>query len=340
MKIPAREIEAFVKKPNPAMHAVLVYGPDHGLVQERCKTLGRTVVSDLNDPFNVAILSADMIVQDPARLRDEAFALSMMGGARLIRIAQAGDKLTPSLKAYLADPSPHALLVLEADELTTRSSLRLLCEKAQNAAAIPCYVEDERDLSRLIRETLAAEKMQIDPDALSLLAASIGGNRMKARSEIEKLILYKGRGGAAISSDDVNASSGDLAARSIDDLVFGAASRKPARALAAYKTLMDEDVSFVIILRSLQNHFRRLHTARVKIEAGMAADQAMRELSPPVFFKFEQEFRAQLSAWPGALLERLILRLLELEAACKKTGAPVETLCAQAILGIASTRAA
>ncbi|MCD8497536.1 MAG: hypothetical protein LRZ85_05310 [Alphaproteobacteria bacterium] len=79
MKLAFRDIEPFVKKPDPAARVVLVYGPDSGLMKERAALIGKSVVADLNDPFNVAVLNADDLAEDPARLSDEASAMSMMG---------------------------------------------------------------------------------------------------------------------------------------------------------------------------------------------------------------------------------------------------------------------
>ena len=192
MKLSYRDIEPFVKKPNPAARVILVYGPDNGLMKERAKTMGLSVVTDIHDPFNVATLSTDMLLDDPAKLSDEAGAISMMGGDRLIRIENAGDKIAPLLKDYLESPSESALVVCEAGELSPRSALRKLCESAKNAAAVPCYVEDERDLSRLIRETMQSNGLGIDSDAVSWLASNISGDRAKARNELDKLVTYKG----------------------------------------------------------------------------------------------------------------------------------------------------
>jgi len=125
MKIAYRQVDGFIKNPPPEMRVILVYGPGHGLVQERVQTLAKTVIEDLNDPFNVIELNGDQIAEDPARLMDEAFALSMVGGRRLIRIRQAGDKLVPALKSVLeAETAPEALILAEADNLGPRSSLR------------------------------------------------------------------------------------------------------------------------------------------------------------------------------------------------------------------------
>lgn len=340
MKIPARQIDAFVKSPDKAVRAVLVYGPDSGLMKERAQAIGRSVVADLNDPFNVSALSGPQLVDDPARLNDEAFAMSMMGGDRLIRIEDASDKLAPQLKAYLQNPNPQALIVLEGDDLGPRSALRKLCEEAQNAAAVPCYVEDERDMQRFIQDTLQAQNLRIERDAAQWLAANITGNRQRARSEVEKLAVYKGADSSAITLKDAMESCGSAGAQNLDDLVYAVAGRQSDRAMAVYELLLEEGVNFIVVLRALQNHFRRLHLTKSLMEDGQSADAAVKSLRPPVFFKYEQPFRAQAQSWSLGAVSRVLEKLNELEAQCKQTGAPTDTLCAQAVLGISAMRAA
>ncbi len=334
MKLTYRQIEPFVKSPDPKARAILVYGPDDGLMRERAKTIGLTVVSDYNDPFNVAVIPAVELAEDPARLIDEAGAISMMGGDRLIRIENASDKITALLKSYLENPGEQALVLLEAGELGPRSSLRKLCESAGNAAALPCYVEDERDLSRLIRETLQTAKLGIEPDAVSWLAANISGNRQKARMELEKLITYKGAETSALTLEDARACCGEAGAVSMDDLVYNAGGSRPAEALKAYQQLLGEGVPFIAILRALQNYFRRLHVTKARMDSGENADMAMKKLMPPVFFKQAPAFKAQLQTWSLPALEQTMSRLMKLEAKCKQTGSAPETLCGQALLSI------
>lgn len=339
MKVPPRDIENYVKNPNPSARVILIYGPDNGLMKERAKTIGLTITADLNDPFNAVTLSTPDIIADPARLADEAGAISMMGGDRLIRITSGGDKLTPFIKSYLENPNETALITIEAGELNPRSSLRKLCETAPNAAAIPCYVEDQRDLARLIQTMVAADNLQIDQDAIGWLAANINGDRTRARSEIEKLILYKNpTSGARITIEDAMTICGASGTSSMDDLTNATASGNSALAIKNYQKLMEEGISFIAILRSLQNHFKRLHQASSAIESGTPADQAMKTLQPPIFFKNQTNFRNQLQRWRAATLIKALGKLADIEADCKKTGAPAETLCAQTILGLSKMR--
>lgn len=336
MKLAWRDIEPFVKQPAPAARAILVYGPDNGLMRERVRTMGKTVVADLSDPFNVTVLNADDIVSDPARLFDEARAMSMMGGARLIRIENGADKIAPALREYLEEASPDNLVIIEAGELGPKSPLRALFEKSKNAAAVPCYIEDERGLATLIRQMLSESGYTAQADAVTWLATNIAGDRGRARSEIEKLILYMGGAGGTVMLADAQAACGEAGTADYDELVYAVAGARREVALATFHKLLEEGVAPVSILRTLQNHFKKLHYTQAIIAQGASVETAMKSLQPPIFFKLEQPFKAQLQRWPMARLQLVMGRLSELEAQTKRTGTPVETLCAQAILSISA----
>lgn len=337
MKLTWKQIDPFLKSPDPKARVILVYGPDNGLMRERCQTIGKTIVNDLDDPFNAISLTADIIHDDPARLNDEAMAMSMMGGARLIKIENGSDKLTTIIKSYLEAPSPENLIVIEADGLGTRSSLRQLCEKSKNAAALPCYVEDERGVSNLIRETLSNAGYFINADAVHLLAANVIGDRSRVRGEIEKLMLYMGDE-KNITIEHVHQSVGNIADADLDDLVYALAGGNTKKAIESYNRLIGEGVADIAILRSMQNHFRRLHYTQSVMRTGQSLDQAVKTLSPPLFFKVEPAFKSQVNKWQGKKLDTILLKLTELEAQSKRTGTPVQTLCSQAILSISAVR--
>lgn len=339
MKLTWKLIDPFLKKPDPKARVVLVYGPDNGLMQERTKMIGQTVVADLEDPFNAVTLSTEILSEDPARLADEAGALSMMGGARLIKITGGADKLTPLIKEYLVNPSLENLVVIEADNLGARSSLRLLCEKAKNAAALPCYIEDERGMSNLIRESLSNVNLRIDHDALHYFAANIMGDRARARAEIDKLITYMGKSDIkGVQIKDVQASCGDTGTATLDELTYAVAGNNAKVAMAAYNRLIGEGVAEIVILRTLQNHFRRLHFTHAMMFNGKSMEEAVKSLQPPIFFKAEQAFKGQVSKWRGKKLDIVMGKLADLEAQTKTSGAPVQTLCAQAILSLSMMR--
>src|SRR5690606_23977493 len=114
-------------------------------------------------------------------------------------------------------------ILIEAGELNPRSSLRLLFEGAKNAVALPCYVEDERDISRILQDGLKSQGISISSEALLHMASNVIGDRGVARSEIEKLAVYMG-GKKNIALEDVIACVGDSASLSMDTLCLNTAS--------------------------------------------------------------------------------------------------------------------
>lgn len=335
MKIDTRSLAGFLKRPDPAVRAILLYGPDAGLIKERAETLARTVVEDLTDPFRIVDLSGDAVSDDPARLADEAAAISMTGGRRVVRVRDAGNDTAPAFESFLDHPMGDALIVVEGGELDGRSALRKLFEKAANAAAIACYRDEGRDLAAVVRETLQRTKVKADEDALAWLVDRLGGDRLVTRGEIEKLALYVGEGNTA-TLEDARALVGDTAEIGFDDLANAAAGGDVAALERARAKLDGEGVPAIAQLRAVQRHFTRLHLCAGMIAAGRDEKGAMMALRPPVFWKEEAAFRSQLKRWTPARLGRALGRLLDAEIQCKSPGAPAELVAARCLMALAT----
>ncbi|NKB55462.1 MAG: DNA polymerase III subunit delta [Alphaproteobacteria bacterium] len=334
MKIAANRADAFSRDPDSAIRAVLVYGPDDGLTRERLDAMTKAVAEDLNNPFRVTEIAAAALRDDPALLADEAAAIALTGGRRVVRVRDATDTTVTPIEAFLEDSPGDALVVVQAGTLGARSKLRKLFEDTKNAAAIACYADDERMLDQVIRDTLGAENITVSTEAMDYLTANLGADRGLSRAELEKLALYVGPGGN-VGFDDAVASIGNSSALSIDDVVFSAAAGNGLAADRALNRSYQEGVNPVTILRALSRHLMRLHLARVKIDGGAAVDAAMKALRPPVFFKLSASFRQQLRIWSGPKLTRALALVLEAEQQCKRTGAPAPALCGRTVLQIA-----
>lgn len=337
MKLSGNRTESFLKTPDAAARVVLVYGPDAGLVKERIARLTRSVCPDPNDPFRVADLTTGGVKEDPARLSDEAAAIAMTGGRRVIRLHDAGDGATAVVQSFLEHPSGDALILLEAGELGPRSSLRKLIEGADNAAALPCYADEGGSLEAVIHESLRGQGLTADPDAVAWLADHLGGDRLLTRSELEKLALYMNGTGRVRLADAV-ACIGDTAALSLDDLSLACAEGDHPAAQRTLERLYREGTSPIAVLRSLQRHFQRLHLAAGAMLKGKSPDQALAVLRPPPHFRVAEHMRGQLVRWPAERLSLALDLLLTAEVDCKSTGMPAEEICSRTIMQL--TRAA
>ncbi|MGI9417200.1 MAG: DNA polymerase III subunit delta [Geminicoccaceae bacterium] len=337
MKIAAGQIERFLRAPDPKTPVVLIYGPDEGLVRERAALLIKSVLDDPADPFRLSDLAADQIKGDPAMLVDEARALCLMGGRRVVRVRQVGDTLRVAAKSLLALETIDALVVLESGDLGRASSLRKLIEQAPNAAALPCYRDEGRDLDSLIDRLLKERHLRPDAEARTYLIEHLGGDRAVTRTELDKLALFADASAEtprALGIDEVACMIGDSAAIGLDDLAHATTLGDAKAVDRCLNRLLGEGQAPVRLIRTLLNHVTRLRRLALLIERGDTADRAIGQARPPIHFRRKGDVKTALRRWNGRRLEAAQARLIEAELACKRSGRPDVLLCREAIFSI------
>lgn len=335
MKVAPRSIDSFLQKPGPEIVAVLLYGPDTGLVRERGDKLVASIAGGLDDPFRVSNVMLASLRDEPSRLRDEVEALSFGGGRRAVRLRDAADGAAGAVELLLGSAVAAGIAVLEAGDLGPRSALRRLFETAENAAAVPCYRDAGIDLQKLIADTLKVAGLQADRDALAYLTECLGGDRSLTRRELEKLISYMGPGTdnavRPVTLADAEACIGDSSAASLDDLVFAAGDGKLAELETVLDRVLAEGVNPIPLLRAVSRHFQRLQL----VISGGDVEGAIARLRPPVFFQRVPRFRAQARRWRAPAVAAALGRLVQAELECKRTGWPAATIARRTVLEIA-----
>jgi len=334
MKVSASRADAFVASPPESIRGLLIYGPDLGLVRERAEIATKAIAGDLGDPFNVVEFTPGALRDEPSRLTDEACALSMAGGRRVVRLREATDSVTSAAMQAL-DSEGGALIIIEAGDLPPRSKIRSLFEKADDAAAIPCYADEGTSLEGLIRKVLADAGLKPGPGVTSWVASNLGSDRMVTRMELEKLVLYAA-GQVEVTLEDAQAVIGDAAAVTLDDVVFAATGGNLHALTAALARARFEGITAVSILRAASRHLARLEEAVSATVAGETPDQAMKNLRPPVFFKQKTGFLNQMQRWRPRKLSRARLELIQAEIDCKSSGTPDHARCERALMRLAA----
>jgi DNA polymerase-3 subunit delta len=328
VKIEARQGEAFLKKPDPRIRGVVIYGNDDGLIAERGLALARTVCEDLKDPFRVVDIAGDALKGDPARLADEFGAMSLMGGRRVIRVRPAGEESVAALENLVAASAGDALVVIEAGNLTPRSGLRTLAETEPCLAALPCYMDNEAALEGLVESAARAQGLAVDPDALEWIVERLGGDRGQTRSEIDKLLLYKaGDSGKTITLADAMAVLGDTASIGIDDVIAAAFDGEPVALDRALDRVFAEGGNPVQLVRSLQRHADQLHLVSGHAAKGGNLEAAMfKARGLPRGGPVRQRFERHVRSWPLPRLSSALQEILRAEMECKSTGLPDQAI--------------
>ncbi len=344
-----KAIDAFLAQRDKGAGAVLVYGPDLGLVRERADKIAGQVAPDAKGPFNYLELADSDLKGDPSRLADELCALSLMGGERVVRIRTTGEGAGDAARLAVdgldkGHLKANGVLIVEAGDLAKSSGLRKAFEGSKTCVALPCYADAPADLRALATDAARAEDLRFDDDALSLLVSFLGEDRGLSRAEIDKLILYKGpkavrKGHGTITIEDVKASLVDTISDAAGEAASAAADGAPQRLALALHRLQGAGSSPIGTLRLAQREMARLRAAQCLIADGASAETAMGRLRPPVFFMEKRSFEARLRRWPAPKIDAALEGLLEAELGAKSTGLPDVEIAERALFRIAAMAA-
>jgi DNA polymerase-3 subunit delta len=292
------DVDAFLGRLDKAPPVVLVFGPDAGLVSERVS----------------AVIAAQTI--------------PLFGGRRAVWVKAGSRNIAPAVEDLLGLPACECRVVIEAGDLRRNAPLRALCERAKNAAALPCYTDSERDLGRLVDSEMRAAGLTLAPDARALLLPLLGGDRAASRSELRKLILYAA-GSGTVGIDEVTAVVSDASALALDDLVDAAFAGRPADLETQLAKARAAGSAVGSIFFAAQRH-----KWRTAIEAG-GGRFSVDALLPPVHFRRKNLVDVALRQWNAARLAAAMADLADAALASRRTPALAETIAERALLSLA-----
>jgi len=332
--IKAADVDRFIAKPDPNQPIVLVFGPDVGLVRERVDALVRASVDDPNDPFALARIEGEELSANPSRLVEEAHTIPLFGGRRAVLVKAGQRNIAAALEPVIASPSNECRVIIEAGDLRKSAPLRALCEKAKVAAALPCYMDGDRDLARLIDEELRAANLAIAPDARAALLALLGGDRLASRNEIRKLALYA-KDQKTIELSDVMAVVADASALALDGVIDAAFAGRTAEVDTEFGKARAGGSSPAAIVSAAIRQVANLHKMKLAIEGGDSIDFAMKRGAPPVHFTREKPVGEALRAWSPARLLRAMNHLAGASLDMRRNAALAEAIAQRTLLSLA-----
>jgi DNA polymerase-3 subunit delta len=330
----ANDVDPFVARPSPERPIVLIFGPDAGLVHERAEKLIRNSVDDPNDPFALVRLEGDALASEPSRLVEEAHTVPLFGGRRAVWVKAGSRNFAAAVEAVVASPPADCRIVIEAGDLRRTAPIRTICEKAKSAAVLPCYVDTERDLIRLVDDEMREAKLTIAPDARAALVSLIGGDRQGSRSEIRKLALYA-HGRDRVTLDDVVAVVADASALALDGVLDAAFAGRAPETESLFSKALAAGTSAGTILSAALRYVTQLHKARLALDAGEDNYAAMRSFVPPIHFRRQPAVETALKAWSAPRLARAMEQLADAAFNVRRTAPLANSLAQRALLSLA-----
>jgi DNA polymerase-3 subunit delta len=332
--IAAKDADSFVARPDPRRPIILVYGPDLGLVRERVDTLLKGAAGPAADPFSTVAIEGDVLAGDPGRLADEARAIGLFGGRRVVHIRAGGRNFADALASLLADPPQDALIVIEAGDLKKTAPLRKAVEGSQAGAAIPCYQDDARTVARLVETTIKDAGLTIDNDARDSLVDLLGADRLASRAELEKLVMYVGDR-KRVEFADVLAAIADSSALALDDVVDAAAAGDADEAMVSFAKTRAAGIPASVVIGAAIRHIATLHRMSLRVERGERPARIVAEPQQRIFFRRQPFFERALNRFGAPEFERTLTALGTALLASRRSAQLADPIAEREILAIA-----
>jgi DNA polymerase-3 subunit delta len=329
------QLRASLDRPGSA-RLILLHGPDEAGAFAWAERVGKALGADVER----IDLDGATLKGDPARLADEAAALSLFGGARWVR-ATIGEESLAAVEALLAAERTGNPVVAIAPNVRGTGALVKLALASPQVVSFACYAPTGQQAERIAADLLREAGVQPGGQVARRIAAAAAGDRAVMAREIEKLALYldaapeRPRPADDAALDAIGADLGEAeAGRAIAAIVGG---RPPELALELAR-LDEAGVSPIAWLRQLARRIASLAEMRAEVDAGQDVDSVMKRHR--VFFKEEAATRQALGRWPSARLMAALDAVRRAERATMAPGNAGEVLANHAAIGLSRQRQA
>ena len=333
MKADRGAIARAVAKPPAELRLLLLHGPD----EAGSRALADSFAAALGEVERLDLGPQD-IRSDPARLSDEAAAISMFGGQTLIRIFGIGEESLGAVEALLDAPVAGNPVVATAGALKRESKLLKLVERHPLALGYASYPPDVRDFEALVGNFAREAGLAAPRPVLRKIADIAHGDRSVARGEIEKIALYLEAAPDRIREvdmDHVAALSADVTESDMERLVNGVPGGRPADVAGQLRRLRSEGAAGIMLLRAVMRRFHLLADLRSEVERGSSPESVIASRGKAIFWKEKDALTAALHQWPGARLATALSWLLEAERSIKSSGSAGDIIAETALLDLA-----
>jgi DNA polymerase-3 subunit delta len=321
-----------VDQPSASIRFYLFHGPD--------EAQSRALAARLSEALGASkfLMTAGAVKSDPASLVDEASAMSLFGGKRVIWIEPAAKDIEDAVVALFEAPAPESPVVAIAGALTKSSALLKLAEASPLALAYASYAPEGQEAERMVIDVGRRFGLKVSPPVASRLADTCGNDQAIVAQELQKLALYvdgspnspKDLDHSAI--DDVGADTAEGDFQRLADLALAGEADELSAELARLPAGGNEAIP---VVRSLQRRLLILAPARARVERGESIDGVMAAMGKSLFWKDKGKVQRMLASWNAERLARVAERAGALERALIFSPAPQQEALSEELLAIA-----
>ena len=300
----------------------LLYGENEGLKNEIIKKyFEQKYLKKINRYDEKEILENKEI------FFDSILSKSFFDNEKLIIITRASDKIKIIIEEIIDKKVEDIKFILSAGILEKKSRLRTLFEKNINTICIPFYADNNETLRRITLAFFKEKKIPISQQSINLLIERCRGNRQNLNNElikIENFLISKKN----ISIEGILKLTNLAENYNVSELIDSCLAKntnKTANILNENNFSIEDGI---LIIRTLLIKTKRLLKLQKETNNQKNIDQVITSFKPTIFWKDKDVIKQQINFWPLKKIEKLIIKISEVEILIKKNSTnSISILC-------------
>ena len=297
---------------NKNINFYLLYGKNTGLIEDTINNILKPMFSK-----NVFYYEELEILSNTSHFKEEIYNTSFFENDKLIIISRASDKLLNIIEELTEKKIKDLKIIIKAGILEKKSKLRAFFEKSKETIIVPFYEDDYQTLVIYAQNFFKQKKINITSENINFIVRKSMGNRISLKSELEKVSIY-GQGKSKISSEEILKLTNSPENHNLSELTDSFLAKNRNKTV----NILNENVpSFednILILKSFLYKLKRLKKIKEKLEVNSNQDQVLSSFKPPIFWKDKNIIKQQLKNLTLIEINKLIIRVNELELLVKK----------------------
>ena len=252
------------------------------------------------------------IIKNEESFFDEILNISLFEKEKFYFIEQSNDKILEIIKK-IELKIQDSKIFLFADVLEKKSKLRNYFEKSKNIGAVPCYLDNEMSIKKIIMETLKGFK-GLSSQNVNMIINNCNLDRLKLNNELNKIkTLFIDKN---IESNKLEALMNTKLNDNfylIKDEALKGNKIKTNEMLG--NTIFDDEKN-ILYLSAINQRLNKLQETFELVKL-TNLETAINTLKPPIFWKDKPSFIEQSKKWNSDKIKKILNKTYDLEIKIK-----------------------
>ena len=242
---------------------------------------------------------------------------SFFENKKLIIVNRATDKIKDTIEEVIEKNISDLVLILNANILEKKSTLRSLFEKNKETVCVPFYEDNNQTLSGIINKFFRENKIHVSQQTINIIIGRCRGDRQNLNNEMEKIKSFI-KDKNKIDIEDLLKLTNLAENYSVSELIDCCLSKNKKRTI---NILNENNYSLddcILIIRTFLIKSKKLLKLCHEYKDNKNIEAVISSAKPPIFWKDKEITKQQIKIWSYNKIEDLIYKISDTELLIKK----------------------